>query len=365
MDPIANPTDQNIESPLNGGNAEDISFRPEPEVPTPSGQSGIQEAQPTRTQPAATPPQSEMLSIREAARQLGYQLPEFADDRAALVHLLNAQQAARQNDFYTQIGRQIAPNYQQVQQWIASQRPQQTQNQGPKPWERPEFDEQWMKFVDYDQNTGTYVSKPGYDPSIGTKVQQFANWTQRFQRDPMSVLQPWLEDQLENTISRRVQDLVGNQFNQVREQTEIQQVMQTHANWLYMRDQNGNVVIDPVSRRPQASPEGLRYVHHLQNAAKSGIRGTAAQDDYAIRMLKLDLYEAERAQAGQQTQAPPVAATNRPNVNPGQTLVEPTRRGVVPGSTEPTTRGRTLAELLREGLDAEGITDADFQSPQY
>lgn len=367
MDSLTSQPEVATQDQLSGGGIEEISFNPNsvPDTPPTStetqGGSGIASATiPTQTQtqqPAATET-PQMVSIRDAARQLGYELPEFADDQQALIHLLNAQQSARQNDFYTQIGRQIAPNYQQVQQYIAQQRQQQQPQQtGPKPWERPEWDDRWTQMVERDPATGAYVAKPGVNPAIAEKVQAFADWTGRFQRDPLSVIQPWFEEQVNTKVTQQVQQIVQQQFGQVAEQQTISSIMQGHSAWLYAKDASGNPVRDR-SGKLSPSPAGVRYIQHLQDAAQMGIRGSNAQDSYAIRQLRADVAEAQ-LQRGQ-APTPNPQAVHRPNVNPGQALVEPTRRGIVPGSTEPAPSGKSLAQLLREGLDAEGVTDADF-----
>lgn len=362
---------QPTETSLAQGTADEaVSFRPDPEPSetdagqTPSGLAGDQGASGiagvAATPPAVAAQGNAYTGIREAARAYGVDLSQYQDDRQALLGLLQAQQASRQNDFYTQLGRQVAPHHDAVRQVLAQRQSPQGQATGPKPWERPEFDERWLQAVDKTED-GRFVAKPGVNPMIAEKVQAFADWTTKFQRDPLSVISPYIEDQLQSRVAQQVQQIVQQQFGQVAEQSTISNIMQNHSSWLYLRDQQGNAVIDPMTRKPQASPAGVRYVQYLQEAAQMGVRGSQQQDTYATRLLRADIAQAQYTQGNPNT--PPTqqrAASNRPNVNPGQALVEPTRRNVVPGASDPQPSGKSLSQLLRENLDAEGVTDNDF-----
>jgi hypothetical protein len=79
-------------------------------------------------------------SIRDAAQQRGFQFaPTVTDDRAALDYLIQQAALARQSDVYAQLGRQLAPKAEQIQQYLRQQQaPAQPARQ---PWEAREWDD--------------------------------------------------------------------------------------------------------------------------------------------------------------------------------------------------------------------------------
>ena len=306
----------------------------------------------------ATTPANDFVSIRDAARVYGVDLSTFQDDRSALAHLLQQAQAARQDSFYANLGRQVAPHYDTVRKALQQQQaPQQQAQEQSKPWQRPEWDDTWLTMVERDAN-GNFVAKPGFNPAIADKVQAAHNWMQKFARDPMSVIEPYVQDVIQTRVAEAINNTFESRVSQLREQSEIQRVMEQHSDWLYLRDDAGNPIRDPYTGKYQPSPAGAYYVKLLQQASQLGIRGAANQNAYAIQLLQAEVVR-QQALQGTTPQAGP-GSTARPNVNPANTLTEPTRRNVVPGTSEQPNGQKTLQQLMREAFEAEGIQDSDL-----
>jgi hypothetical protein len=314
--------------------------------------SGVASAAPADPNLAPAAPRS----IRDAARDYGLDLSQHADDHAAFVALVQAAQAARQDDYYTQLGRQLAPHYRGVQEYLRAQAAQAQQAQAPEAppaWQPPPFDERWLNLVDRDEATGLWRAKPGVNPEYAEAVQAYADWMGRFQRDPMGMIAPMVEARAQE-IARQV---VQEQYQGYQVQATVSSIVEQNAPWIYQVDAHGRRLVG-ADGRYVPTPLGARYIAHLQSLRAAGVTDPRAQDHLARSLLQGELAVAQAQAGGAGAQAR--HARGRPDVNPGQ-AVEPGRRGSVPGATAPATGGRSLAEVLREQFAAEGITDADFQ----
>lgn len=299
-------------------------------------------------------------SVREAASAIyGYDLSQFNDDRSALAHLIQQAQAAKQRDYYADLGRQIAPRAGEIRQFLSNQQQHQNQPKQRQAWEAPEFDPRWQALVDRDESTGMYLSKPGVDPEIARKVNEYANWRTNFDRNPAEVLNGMVESRARE-IARQVSD---EQFRGYREQQEVSSILSQNASWLYQTDEQGRPITNPATGRPMASAMGQRYMTHVENLTRSGVTDPATQNMMAKQLLQgelatLRLQQLEQGAAANNPQSR--QAVSRPNVNPAQT-VEPSRIGQVAGATEPDQRGQSLRDRLAMAFQAEGITDSDFE----
>lgn len=307
--------------------------------------------------PQGQPTEAQAQTIREAAARYGLDLSNLPDDHAAFVHLVRQAQAASQNDYYTSLGRQLAPRYRDIQGYLEQQRARAQPANAPLPFEAPEFDERWLNLVERDERTGAFKALPGVNPEFAERVQKYADWMQGFNRDPMSLIRQAIEHHA-TEIARKV---FSEQHGQVVQTQTIQSIIEQNASWIYQADEQGRRYTDAQGNF-LPTPEGARYVAHVRALAQAGVRDPRQQDAMARQLVSADIYaaQAQRAQQAQLAANPQSrAAVARPPVNPGQ-ATDPGRRQVVPGATEPATAGRSLADLLREEMAAEGITDADF-----
>lgn len=323
-------------------------FRPSP--------SGGEAQEPAAAAPEA-PAAAEPATIRSLVKSLGYEFgPDVADDYQALVNLTNrARQAeqleaqARQADVYRQLGQQLAPRAQELGKFFQDQQ----KPQGPKAYEPPEFDERWSGLVDRDQNTGLYVGKPGTPPELVNKVNAWADWQQKFQRDPIAVIRPLLEEQRTATLEAMRQELRQTMEAQQRE-AQVMQIARRNADWAYAKDAAGNWMPDPLTGGPSLTPLGRQYIGLVQSLAQRGVQDPAHRDELARALLA--------------AQAPPQATeaqnralpAGRRQINPLQALGAQARRET-PGATEPDVEGLSLAEVMRREFEQAGVTDRDFK----
>lgn len=292
---------------------------------------------------------------------MGIDLPQ--DDQAALHALVSAYQNAGKRDYYAELGQAIAPQYSQYQQWQqAQQAAQQNQNRPASPWNPPAFDQNWLRVVEEDPQTGRLRSKQGYDPRFGEACQAYADYINQAQRSLWENPPQFIENMIGPTVQRMIQQGIQGSFQGYQEQVQANNIIQRNMDWLYAKDQN-NRIIYGQNGRPQLSPHGTRYYQYVEQAAGWGMTDINQQHDYAISMVERDAYRAQRmANQGVAQQAAPALQQQAPagaqraaNVNQLQTMVNPSRKNVQP--TNSATTGLSLAEMLRQDLRDEGIDD--------
>ena len=193
--------------------------------------------------PSRQPLAAEWQGVSDYARALGVQLP--ADDHQALATLLSAYQRSLQPNFYEQFGRQLAPYADQVQQYIQQQRAMQQQPAGRAPWQPPEWNPAWVNMVERDPNTGMLFAKPGVNPQIAEKVQQYAEWRDQFLDDPAKTLQPMIE--------HRARELIQQEFATHRQTVEADNLVAENANWMFQADPEWGACTPP-GRQSGAEP---------------------------------------------------------------------------------------------------------------
>lgn len=328
------------------------------EAPAPAAQPSQQQAAPA--QPAAVQP----LSIRDAIGQLGYQLPAgIQDDYVALTYLARqaqqAQQLAaaqREQDVFTQLGRQLAPQAQQVSQYLQ----QQQQPAGPKPWEPPPFDERWIPLVQKNEATGLYVANAGVNPDIAAAVNKYVDWQAKFMRDPAATLAPLLDDYKRQAVEAARAE-IQQSLAQTQTQASVQRIVAENSRWFYAKDGSGAVVTDPITRQAQPSPVGVQYLSVARALRERGMADPVHIDEVARAILAPQIQAAlgvqDVDQAAQQRQAQ--AGRARPNRNPLQALAA--HQGAnTPGYTPPDQQGLSFSDRLRRSFVAQGVTDADI-----
>jgi hypothetical protein len=240
--------------------------------------------------PQGPPPQptegaGEWQSISQA---LAAAVPgtNFKDDHEAWQAVLSAFQGARQRNYYQDVGQQVAGDYQNYLAWRQQQQgqQQQAQAQADNPYGRPEWNESWLNYVERDEASGLIRSKQGYDPAIGTKVQNYVEWRRNFreklENDPGAVLQP--------LIQRQAQELVQREIGGIREQMQARTLLDQNADWLFQRDGYGRFQVNPQDGKRIYSQNGVQYFQHVRDAAtRLGIGNMQAQHQYAMSQLEL------------------------------------------------------------------------------
>ena len=305
--------------------------------------------------PAAAP--ANFQSIRDAAREYGYDFgQDVTDDRMALQKLIAQANANRQADYYAQVGQRLVPHAQQFQEYLAAKN-QPQQPEGRKPWEAPPFDQRWASMVTQDPQTGIYLSKPGVPSEIGKAVNEYADWKQKFDENPASVINDMVK-----VRAREEAMAIYQEQNAIQQQQQAaQSIVNQNASWFYAQDQSGRRIMDQ-SGRPTPTPAGAAYLRHLGTVRSAGVTNPVQQDALARQLLAGEYAAMNVQRTTQQQQAagfPAQQQIQQTNTNPLQAL-PPQQRAITQGATEPGQEGLSLFERLQKNFQAGGITDAAF-----
>lgn len=308
--------------------------------------------------------QAEWQSAMDYARSIGYQVnPRFQDDQSFLLDLIQRADRNTQADYYAQLGQAIAPQYQQVQQYLNQQRgqPQPGQQAARQPWEPPEFNQAWLQLVDRDPASGMFLAKPGADPRIAAAVNVYDQWLQKTNANPVAAMQPYVQQEVPNLVRQEV----ANALAHYQRQQNVERIVSTNSAWMYANGPDGRPQVG-YNGAPVATPAGARYAQHVQTLESQGLRDPVAVDQLARTLLmgEIAMGQQRAAQGDNQVQQQNALASGGAQQNVLQSL-PPQQRAITPGATEPSGEGLSLAELLRRNLDSAGYTDANFNDTEF
>ncbi len=296
--------------------------------------------QPEQVQPAAPAP--EWTGVRDYAKARGTELP-FDNDEAALEALLRSHQQASQRDYYADLGRTVAPQAQQIAEYLEQRRTAQASASAQPPaWQAPEYNEQWMAVVERDPETGQLRSKPGYDPSLPQKVQAYADWRENLLRAPHTVMQPLMEQ----TALRLIDERLAAQ----REQTTAEQIVARNAAWLFATTPQGAPVYT-ANGQPQFTAEGVLYARASDAAWRGGVRDPRLIDQIARGQVENAVLRQRLAQL--QPAATPAAAIAASEARPSLAGAL-SRPSTGAAHTNGSQTGLSLRERLTVNLDRAG-----------
>ncbi len=274
--------------------------------------------------PVAQPASEGWQGVRDYAKSRGVELP-YADDGAALEALLTAHRNAGRRDYYADLGQRLAPQAPQIQQYLAEQTRAAAAPPAPPAWQPPEFNKAWVAQVELDEATGQLRSKAGYDPGIAEKVTAYKNWRDEFLDDPAKVVGPLVE--------ARARDLIRQEFAQHQQQATASQIIQSHAQWMYVADSAG---------RPQLTPEGAVYASTVQQFAPM-VADPRQLDAIATMAVQNDIYRRKAAVAAPAAGGAAVAPVTAASVGGGNT--RPSQGA--PPAPDVSRKGMTLRQMLQ------------------
>lgn len=324
--------------------------------PAGPGQSPAVPADPNnRTGAAPATGAQDWQSIREAAARFGYaDLGQYQDDEAALVHLIQQAQRAKQSDAYAQLGRQMTPHLQDFQTFRQQQASTQKAAAAPAAYMPPEFDDRWLGLLERDPASGLFFGKPGTPPAIVDAANKRLEWQDKFSKNPIQFFEQYSQDKVAPLVQQQVQA----QLEQYKQSQQVDSILASNFQWLYQHDQSGRPLAG-ANGQYMPTPAGQLYIQQVDQLSKAGVRDPRMQDQLA-RQLVAGVFAQGQAQQ-RQAAAPSAQAQQqlaRPNVNPLQAR-SPVERAAV-GTPEPDGTGMSLSELMRKNFDAAGVSDSDF-----
>jgi len=326
--------------------------QPEPvQAPTPATEA----ATPTPA-PTPAPSQPEYRDARDyMLRALGYQAAaQYNDDPSAIQGLVQGFQTAQQQLNEARQLAQYGQLYLQEQARRVAPQPQQADPLAA--YKAPEWNPNWLNSIVKDPATGQLSVAPGADPAILPKFMAYQTHRQELAdklfSDPAAFLQPLVQKMVQDQASSLVQERLGAD----RQEQYVNGFMRENAGWLFNRDSAGNSVINPATGKPIMSAAGQRFYSHLRDAENMGISAPEHQEQYARRMLTLDLAQPslQRGNALAANDAAKQNVLDQMNRRPNQATPAPPI-----ASTEQS--HLSLAERMTNALKQSGFTEESMQ----
>lgn len=279
---------------------------------------------------------------------------QFNDDKTFAAQLVPILQHAPVWRKKAEYGDRYMQHAAEFEKWFAEQQQKKQAEAVSKPqkwWTAPEFDPSWEQAVVADPQTGELVAKPGYDPTIPSKIARYRDFQRQklneFFQDPMKTIQPGIEQVVQAVVEKALQQHTG-EFEQKQFADSF---LQQNSDWLFQSDPVSKQLIRDVSGKLQLSPAGHRFRQHVSDLEKAGVTNLAAQQSLAQRLTEGDLLRMAYTQqqnpaAPAQPAAPasPQAPAYQPNALAGS-------QNLGTGSPMP------LKNRLQEAFEKAGITD--------
>ncbi|MCI0463065.1 MAG: hypothetical protein L0Z62_39460 [Gemmataceae bacterium] len=241
------------------------------------------------------------MSLRDLARQHAPDIAgQFQDDQSLAQYLI--QQRAQALEIQRQFQQQVLPYWSEFQSYVAQQRAaQQQQSQsGQKPWwsqwwSPPDYDPSWESMVTRDAQ-GNLVAAPGAPPDVLPRWHAYQHYRRQQLEKLLSNPFTYFEEPIRHLAQQVAEQAVQRTLGSYQDQSFARDFIGQNAQWLYQRDQQGNVVtqptFDPQSGRtvaePVLSPAGQAFRNYVLEASQMGIGDVRAQQRYALRLLQAD-----------------------------------------------------------------------------
>lgn len=279
-------------------------------APQPVGSPGptVGGSGPSIASQGGTPAPAPEPTVRDILSNLGFNAASYENDAQALQNLVSLARQAQESAGLVDYGRQYMQHAADFQRYLAERQAQaQREAQRQRSWfEAPEFNAAWQHQVYRDPQTGELRAIPGAAPDTIQKYQQWVNHQTQFlnnlSRDPIGTIKPGIEQIVQETAGRMVQEALRRQHeNQV-----AQSFVQQHSEWMHQRDQSGRYVLDPRTNMPALTPMGQQFARNIFEAERMGIQDSAGQQEYALTKLQ-NQYLIARMQAAQQGAGQPQA----------------------------------------------------------
>jgi hypothetical protein len=308
--------------------------------------------------PAPAVEQPSWLSVRDAAKNYGYDLSTYQDDQTALQALVQRARSAEQATELARYGQQYLQHQTQFQDYLKQRQEEEAKKAQAQPqswWKAPEFDPRWRNMVRRDEATGNLVAAPGAPPDIVqrylTAVDHQQQFLDKFTFDPLGAIKPGVEEVARQVAAQLIQQHLGGYASTQQAQDYVRQ----NAAWLFQRDPQGQPVYGQ-NGQPQLSPAGRLFGQYVQQAVDMGIQGESARAHYARGMVERDLLVSQERQRQEQASAAQQGEAAK------QRLVQQGAAQHVPaagGSTQARVQNtkQSLYERLKTAAAGAGLTD--------
>ena len=222
-------------------------------------------------------------------------------------------------------------------------------------WSPPEYDPSWEQMLEVDDK-GQVRGKAGAPPDLPWKHAQYASYRRqqadRMMANPYEFFEPAIKHLAEQVADTRFQ----SGLKQYEEAAYAASFVK-NTPWLYQRDAQNQVILNPVNGQPQYSEMGRSFAGHVASLDQQGVKDIRMQQAIASRLAQADMMEAQlrAAQSGAANQQQKdaflkqAAGGGQPNV---AGAITPPLNGN--GSANNTPAGMSLFDMLMQNMEQAG-----------
>lgn len=320
----------------------------EEEEPTPEPAAAIPESAgelPSEVEPPPVEETQEEVDLRAAASQAGYDLSGYADDSAALSHLI---ERANQAQFLQD---QVEQNRHLMSQMLASNRqePQPEPEKPPQFWNAPDYDQYWLTQVQRAED-GSLEPIPGASPEVVDKLQNYMAYQQaeraKFWQNPFDYIKPFVEHVSQQTFESQAPVLRSG----ISEEQQASQFIRDNGDWLFSAG-----IGTPLS------DEGKLFNDSLTRYASMNLP-SSEQQALALRDVEVSRLQKQYQELSSKTTASESAEEKKKQTLRDQAGFNPNHAGTIDqranpatGEAPPQNPQQTLAQMMEANLKAAGI----------
>jgi hypothetical protein len=282
----------------------------------------------TPDQPAAPSP------LFEQARQLGIDTAGYQNDQQFLAGMAERSERATELEPYAQLGQQLAPYSQQIQELLSTGQLQQGQPAPAAPPEEdplashyaktlgaPQYDPAWEGLVELDPTSGTYIGKTQHTPWIATSgMNAYRDWQkQHFEKLGSPDALNYIAEGLRPYIEKIAGEQNDQRFSEHQANQDYAALDRQNETWLYHHDTGGGV---QMSQQGQAmlTPDGQKFYGHMADLQTAGMSDPIQIYEQALVRMQAERSMQPPAQPQVQPVQPQLQSQLDPAVQPAAAL---------------------------------------------
>jgi hypothetical protein len=336
---------------------------------------------------AASDASQPSASLRERLSSRGYDTSAFESEDDAFDALLTTVEQYHQSQPYIQGGQRYASHQEEFERWLAEQQQAKQPEQKPVPekqptaespaldWKPPEFNQDFLRFVEPDPRTGRY--KP-IEPSLqryADAANQYADWERETGRKILHDFPTLVEQAVSAKLAEREKALAEAFEKKLEERFQTWESSRENTEFVSQREKDffvtneaGQKLVDPRTNQFKLTPKGEAFRDYCNEAREFGLEDANKIRQYAERHLVRDeqfgRFKAEITPAGANGNgaSPPAAEVGEGKRKQFMSRVLRSQRAVArtgsvppPGSVEQQNPDATIDEIFDEVAEAAGV----------
>lgn len=268
---------------------------------------------------------------------------KYKTDVDLLNGLAHAAKLVGVRDADAEYGRQMRQHEAQFRDFLmrqAAEGQQLQQQQAPPPekdpiWDAPQWNPAWRQYLQTvtDPTTGREMVQvaPGTPLQIQQSIDEYRTWKEGFDQTWHTNPKHAVQSLVEKIVEQKLGPQMDQRLDQVRSQQTAQSIIQSNDAWKWQRDEQGQVIRDPLTGQPQTSQRWNNYWRHVQHTTQLTPDPVVAHQ-MALRLADGDLAIGILQSLGQRQQPVPPAAPVSNGSVPAPVAAQPPSPAIPPGA---------------------------------